>query len=256
MSIKTRGLVFATFFINCIVVGLLLASLLTDHWIVSDAKIGHSSQASGTIHFGLFSGKKKMDFGLGARSSKIDIPSTLKSEPNFMSYWLWLGAFVGTGFGLLSSAVGGIASVMKSASQKKRTGTMVLLFCSNTASGWLIFSKHFNYHIIHYINIIVLFFFSILIAALSQLLGFGCWIAEFYVHLKGNVLMAEDRNNQWHSTNLSTFGHSFYFVLASFLFVIVNIVILIVVMIMEKKERRPVRQEPVDEKTVGAIMLY
>lgn len=68
--------------------------------------------------------------------------------------------------------------------------------------------------------------------------------------------MAVDRKSQWHSTNLSTFGHSFYFVLGGFLFVIVNIVILIVVMRMEKKERRPVRQEPVDEKTVGAIMLY
>lgn len=56
--------------------------------------------------------------------------------------------------------------------------------------------------------------------------------------------------------HLSGFGHSFYFVLVGILFVIVNIVILVVVVAMEKKERRPVRQEPVDEKTVNAIMLY
>lgn len=135
MSIKTRGLVFATFFVNCIVVGLLLASLLTEHWIVADAKKLYSSNATGTINFGLFSGRKELDVGLGARTFKIDVPATLRSEPTFMSYWLWLGTFVGTGLGLFSSFISGIASVMKSASPKKRGGTMVLLFFSNGASG-------------------------------------------------------------------------------------------------------------------------
>lgn len=135
MSIKTRGLVFATFFINCVVVGLLIASLITEHWIESDAKMPHSANATGFVHFGLFTGKKELDVGIGRRSSKIDIPATLRSEPTFMSYWLWLGTFVGTGLGLFSSAIGGIASVMKSASPQKKHGTMCLLFCSNGASG-------------------------------------------------------------------------------------------------------------------------
>lgn len=68
--------------------------------------------------------------------------------------------------------------------------------------------------------------------------------------------MAEDRKH-WHTIDLSDFGHSFYFVLAGILFVIINLVILVVVVVMEKRERRPVRRpEPTDEKTVGAIMLY
>lgn len=137
MSIKTRGLVFATFFVNCIVVGLLLASLITEHWIEAEARMPNSANATGTVHFGLFSGKKTLDRGIGARSSKIDVPATLRSEPNFMNYWLWLGAFVGTGLGLFSSAIGGIASVMKSASPQKKHGTMCLLFFSNGASGLL-----------------------------------------------------------------------------------------------------------------------
>lgn len=135
MSIKTRGLVFATFFINCIVVGLLIASLITEHWIESEAKMPNSANATGTVHFGLFSGKKELDVGIGRRSWKIDIPATLRSEPTFMSYWLWLGTFVGTGLGLFSSAISGIASVMKSASPNKKHGTMCLLFFSNGASG-------------------------------------------------------------------------------------------------------------------------
>lgn len=88
------------------------------------------------------------------------------------------------------------------------------------------------------------------------MLAFICWIAEFYGYLKTNVLIAEDRKH-WHTMHLSDFGHSFYFVLIGILFVIVNLVILIVVVMMENRERRPVRRpEPTDEKTVGAIMLY
>lgn len=135
MSIKTRGLVFATFFVNCIVVGLLLASLLTEHWIEAEARMPNSANATGTVNFGLFSGKKELNRGIGVRYQKIDIPAQLRSEPSFMSYWLWLGTFVGTGLGLFSSAIGGIASVMKSASSQKKHGTMCLLFVSNGASG-------------------------------------------------------------------------------------------------------------------------
>lgn len=139
MSIKSRGLVFATFFVNCIVVGLLIASLITEHWIEADAKykILDMANATGTVHFGLFTGKKDLNVGIGPRPTRIDILATLRSEPNFMSYWLWLGTFIGTGLGLLSSAIGGIASVMKSASPRKKHGTMCLLFFSNGASGWL-----------------------------------------------------------------------------------------------------------------------
>lgn len=88
------------------------------------------------------------------------------------------------------------------------------------------------------------------------MLAFVCWVAEFYGYLKENVLVADDLKHQWHSKELSTFGHSFYFVAAAILFVIINLMILVIVNRMEKKERRPVRQEPIDEKTAGAIMLY
>lgn len=134
MSIKTRGLVFATFFINCIIVGLLIASLSTDHWIEAEARHGMLN-ATGNVHFGLFSGLKDLNVGIGPRPSRIDIPATLRSEPSFMSYYLWLGTFLGTGFGLLSSIIGGVASVLKSASPRKKNGIMCLLFFSNATSG-------------------------------------------------------------------------------------------------------------------------
>jgi len=59
----------------------------------------------------------------------------IRSEPEVMNYWLWLGAALGTGFGLFSSAIGAIASVLKSASASRKHGTVVLLIISNAASG-------------------------------------------------------------------------------------------------------------------------
>lgn len=138
MSIRSRGLVFATFFGNCLVVGLLIASLTTDHWIAGHAKVEESknmTKANGTIHFGLFSGKQELDRGLGPRHETIDVLKQIRDEHNFMSYWLWLGTFLGTGFALLSSAIAAIASVIKSVSESKKPGTMVLLFISNSSSG-------------------------------------------------------------------------------------------------------------------------
>lgn len=135
MSIKSRGLVHATFFGSCIVFGLLLYCLATDHWINSVAKNHKSVNATGSINFGLFTGKKNLDIAIGARPERIDVLGLIRSEPDFMSYWLWLGTFIGTGFGLFASAVAAIASVLKSASSAKKHGTMILLFVSNSASG-------------------------------------------------------------------------------------------------------------------------
>lgn len=135
MSIKSRGLVFVTFLVNCVVVGLLCAGLLTDHWIEAEVRSHKVENATGTINFGLFSGRKELNYGIGTRQSTIDIQQTLRDDPNFMSYWLWLGTYIGTGLGVLASAIGGIASILKSMSHQKKVGTMILLFISNTASG-------------------------------------------------------------------------------------------------------------------------
>lgn len=72
MSIKTRGLVFATFFGSCLVVGLLLASLTTDNWVESDARRHNSTTSIGKINFGLFSGRKGLNVAYGLRDYEID----------------------------------------------------------------------------------------------------------------------------------------------------------------------------------------
>lgn len=72
MSLKTNALVFATFFINCIVIGLLVAAFVTEHWIVATAKRHNITESHGDINFGLFQGSKKMNAGVGLRNENID----------------------------------------------------------------------------------------------------------------------------------------------------------------------------------------
>ncbi|XP_055585047.1 uncharacterized protein LOC129737903 [Uranotaenia lowii] len=226
MSLKTRGIVFATFFGSCLVVGLLVAALTTDNWVESGAKRINSTEAQGRIHFGLFSGQKHLNVAYGWRQHEVNVLAIIRDEPDVISYWLWLGTAIGTGLGALSGAVSAVASVLKSSSASKKTGTMVVLFVSNFISG------------------------------LSQTLSFVCWLLQFIQYLKHNVLVAEDRQLHWYSTGLASLGTSFYFVVAGLIVVIVNIILLIVATTMEKRERSRMLDPPTDEKMQGAIMLY
>lgn len=58
VNIKTRALVFATFFGSTLIIGLLVAALTTEYWIESHAKKANNEKASGRIKFGLFGGTK------------------------------------------------------------------------------------------------------------------------------------------------------------------------------------------------------
>lgn len=225
MSLKTRGLVFATFFGSCLAVGLLLVSLTTDHWITATPKRYNSTESKGYINFGLFSGSKVLNVGYGSRIHSIDVINFMRSEPNTINLWLWLGTALGTGFALLSSAVAAIASVLKAATSSKKHTYMILLFIANCCS------------------------------AISQILAFVCWLVQFLVNLKHNVLEAEDRKLSWYSHELSNLGFSFHMIFISFLFVIINIVILIIAYKIEKRESRYI-EPSYEDKTQSAIMLY
>lgn len=73
MSIKTRSLIFATFFGNCLVIGLLIVSLTTNYWIQSIAKRhSNGTTSNGQINFGLFAGHKDLNVGYGQRPENIN----------------------------------------------------------------------------------------------------------------------------------------------------------------------------------------
>lgn len=226
MSLKTRGLVFATFFGSCLAVGLLLVSLTTNHWVRASAKRWNSTESNGDIYYGLFSGTKDLNVGYGLRPHSVNLVSFIRSEPNVMNYWLWLLTALGTGFGLFSSAVAAVASVLKAASAAKKHGTMVLLLISNSSS------------------------------AIAQIIAFICWIVQFYMHLTHNVLAVEDRNNLWYSNGLAYLGYSFWLVILSTIIVIVNLIILHIARKNEYRNRKGRIEPPCEEKNQIAIMLY
>lgn len=72
MSLKTNAFIFATFIINCIVIGLLVAAFVTDHWIVAVVKRHNTTNSHGDINFGLFQGTKNLNVGVGPRNEDID----------------------------------------------------------------------------------------------------------------------------------------------------------------------------------------
>ncbi|GAB0089556.1 uncharacterized protein DMENIID0001_041220 [Sergentomyia squamirostris] len=226
MSVKTRSLVFVTFLGNFVVVGLLVAAFTTDRWVEADARRHNSTESTGRVNLGLFSGSKELNVGYGVRRHDISVPQFIATEPDIMSYWLWLGTAVGGGLALFSSTVGAIAAVLKSASRRKRRGTVVLLFVANIAS------------------------------VLSHLIAFACWLAQFLIHLHNNVLSREDQNNFWYTTGLARLGFSFHLVILGIAIIVVNIICLIVAAYLERREHRPTTELLCDEKTQGVIMLY
>ena len=77
MNLFRRGMIFATFFGCCCAIALQAAAIGTTYWIESNAQRIHANdtvdhQSTGHYNFGLFSGTKELDFGIGTRRSTID----------------------------------------------------------------------------------------------------------------------------------------------------------------------------------------
>ncbi|KAH8369337.1 hypothetical protein KR009_008805, partial [Drosophila setifemur] len=225
MSMRTRALVFATFFGSCLAIGLLLVSLTTNHWVRSSALRGNSTKAKGEVNFGLFYGNQHLDLGIGVRTYPVDVYTFLRTENGESSFWLWLLSTLGTGFGLLACAVAAIAAVLKSASGAKRGGTMVLLLAANMS------------------------------AAGAQVVAFVAWLVQFYQYLTHNVLLAEHQQLHWYSTGLAYLGYSFYLVVISVIVVLLNITVLLYAKRRELRDRMRL-EPPSEDKNQTAIMLY
>lgn len=90
-------------------------------------------------------------------------------------------------------------------------------------------------------------------AAIGQLVAFVCWILQFFHYLQHNVLLKEDQK-LWTSKSQSTFGYSFYFIVAAFLLVMLNLVLLVTAVRINKRHRKCL--EPIEEKEGNSIMLY
>ncbi|XP_017119882.1 uncharacterized protein LOC108141165 [Drosophila elegans] len=225
MSMRTRALVFSTFFGSCLAIGLLLVSMTSNHWVRADPRRKNSAEAKGEVNFGLFYGSQHLNPGFGVRTYPVDVYSFVRTENGDTSFWLWLLTTLGTGFGLLACAVAAIAAVLKSASAAKRGGTMVLLLAANIS------------------------------AAGAQVVAFVAWLVQFYNYFTVNVLLAEHQQQHWYSTGLAYLGYSFYLVVISTIVVLGNLAVLLYAKHRDLCDRQRL-EPPSEDKNKAAIMLY
>ncbi|XP_073819500.1 uncharacterized protein [Musca autumnalis] len=225
MSLRTRYLIFSTFFGSCIAIGLILGSLTTDSWVRATPKRGNSSESAGEVNFGLFYGSKVLNSGFGERITPVEVYTFIQTEPDSMNFWLWLFTALGAGLGLLGCAISAIAAVFKSASAAKGPLNLVVLIASNISS------------------------------AVTQVVAFICWLVQFMQYLQHNVLTVADHKNHWYSKGLASLGYSFYMVVLSTLVVIINIIILLYARHCDRRDRQRL-EPPSEEKNQCAIMLY
>ncbi|CRL00787.1 CLUMA_CG014041, isoform A [Clunio marinus] len=221
-----KVLIFGTFFGSCAIIGLLLSALVTNSWIVSG--VSYISQKTnvtektkwGSIQFGLFNYQKALNHGYGVRHEPpYSVLEIIKKEEQFTDYWLWLSTALGTGFALFASAIAAVASVVTTIKTK---GGMTWLKFSNVITGC------------------------------GQLVAIICWSVQFFYYFNHNVLLSEEKQ-RWTSEGQTKFGFSFYFLVFSFLAVIVNLILLTFSVRMENSNKS---SEPINEKEGNSIMLY
>ncbi|XP_037950112.1 uncharacterized protein LOC119681107 [Teleopsis dalmanni] len=225
MNIRTRALIFSTFFGSCVALGLLLVSLTTNHWVRATPRRSTAPESKGEVNYGLFYGNIDLDSGIGLRTTSVNVYTLLQTEPDTMNFWLWLITTLSTGFALLSCAIGAIAAVLKAASAARKRPSMVLLFASNIS------------------------------AAVTQVVAFITWLVHFYQYLIHNVLTVKDIELKWYSHGLAYLGYSFYLVIASTLVVLLNLIILLYARRSEVRNGHRL-EPPSEQKNISAIMLY
>jgi len=224
VNLKTRGLVFATFFGSCLIIGLLVAALTTEYWVEAHAKNAKNDKAEGRIRLGLFGGSKELNKAYGWRYNRTDTNSFIQED--VIQYIWWLLTTIGVGVGLLSSFIAGVASVIRAASAAKKRGTMVILIVSNISTLG------------------------------GQLVALVAWTIQFYKSLHQNVLLLEDREAHWNSEGMAWLGRSFLFVIGGMVVSVVNLILLIAALKHEDRYRRRYHSDNGDDKMNGAIMLY
>ena len=76
------------------------------------------------------------------------------------------------------------------------------------------------------------------------------------MHLKANVLTAEEVANGWTSENRSQFGYSYYFVVLAFVLHLVNIFIVSIVQTETWTNKAAAKRQLRTSACEGVIMLY
>ena len=116
MSLRQRSVIFCTFLLACLGLALLAGGLGTRYWIVAQAERKSNNNSSGFIHFGLFEGTKRFDFGFGERFHPMDIGEILYRERTFMVKELYYVTIACICASMLFGILASISAIVNTAS--------------------------------------------------------------------------------------------------------------------------------------------
>lgn len=232
MDIVQKILIYLTFIIcfGCLI--LLSVSLATEEWLKSKPIIERDGpnnttgrKFEGEINFGLFSGKKNLNFGFGDRPSTIVIKTILKEDSPMIIYGLWLFTVLSVALSMLFGLVGAIFAVINSVTTPVELITGI--------PGLYLWNG---------------------MGALFSLGAVISWVLQYYMKLKKNVMTKEELKSKWDSNNRSYFGYSFILVIVALCLYVINIIIVIIIIKQPWKIKVP--KTKIQKNPEGVIMLY
>ncbi|XP_064465884.1 clarin-3-like [Ornithodoros turicata] len=237
MDLVQRVFTFLTFFVCCGCLAFLTVSLATQEWIsakpfmlvyVTNDSIPQSENEGkfrGEVTFGLFHGKKVLNYGLGPRHSTFSLKEEMTKNPTLMIFALWLVTVLGISLAIIFGLVSCIFAVINSVMTPVETVTgRVGLYLWNG------------------------------VGALFCLTAIIAWVVQFYLKLQRNVMTVEEQQDRWTSDGRASLGYSFYFLVVALGLFCVNICILAITSLQPWEWKKPKRIAPKNPE--GVIMLY
>ncbi|XP_054714886.1 uncharacterized protein LOC129224458 [Uloborus diversus] len=261
MDTIKRCLVCVVFLINCVTFALICAAMLTQEWtVVKPVRTGlnisirntepmdpETNRFQGLIYFGLFSGKKILNYGFGNRAFdlKIVCVSKLKScmystKDNSTERVRDLHE----NFFLKSSSVNS-TDELDSFNYSLPSFSVWILTVSSLSLAAMFAITGGAFSVINAIRNsteLVFGFVGILIwnglGAVCTLVSIFSWIVQYLTKFRKNVLTKEELDQHWVSEYRSAVGLSFYMVVISTLLFLLNVATVAIIIKQPWVDRR------------------
>ncbi|XP_023239742.1 clarin-3-like isoform X2 [Centruroides sculpturatus] len=276
MDIVQKILIYLTFIICLGCLALLSVSLATEEWLKSKPIIERDvinrtnvRKFEGEVHFGLFSGKKNLNFGFGDRLSNIIIkcfPSknacsfVEKSNRNQFSRSSSDLKFENLNNTDIKGNNNTVKTILKEDPPMIIYGLWLFTVLS-VALSMLFGLVGAIFAVINSVTTPVELITGILglylwngMGALFSLGAVISWILQFYLKLNKNVMTKEELKLKWNSDGRSSFGYSFILVIVALCLYVINIII--VTIIIKQPWKIKVPKTKIQKNPEGVIMLY
>lgn len=237
MDLVKRVLTFLTFFVCCGCLAFLTVSLATQDWInakpvmlvyvnnTSVQQAENEGKFKGEVFFGLFHGKKTLNYGLGPRHSTFSIKEELQKNPTLMIFGLWLVTVLGISLAVVFGLVSCIFAIVNS--------VMTPVEAITGRAGLYLWN---------------------IVGGLFCLVAIISWMVQFFLKLSHNVMTQDEQNDKWTSDGRASLGYSFYFLVVTLVLFSLNVCILVVASLQPWGWKKPKHITPKNPE--GVIMLY